>query len=128
MTTVVPEQITFSPATRYPYRVDATPLIIELRGSRFMADARLVVALDGDTVYDGGFVAGFRESFSVSPGSHVIETKLHMGFGMRCRRYEFTVEAGHQRQTARAMRARLAYSRLGGNFALKLDLGPIDSP
>jgi hypothetical protein len=61
----------------------------------FANDPRVVVALDGRTLHDGSFVAGFEMTVELDAGPHRLTTT-----------------------------ARLDYSRFWGNFARKLDLRP----
>ncbi|MBX3185521.1 MAG: hypothetical protein KF819_00845 [Labilithrix sp.] len=79
----------------------------------FLADARLVITVDGASVYDGSFKQGVDLLVPVAPGVHAVETLIDVGGITRRRHYSVTVSPG------RGVTLALAYSRFWGNFASK---------
>ncbi len=89
----------------------------------FAVDASLALALDGSLIYEGSLGRGFDVSGPVAAGPHVLETAISLGLVARRRRYDFAIEAaGAYRGPAAAYVARLAYSRVWGNFTKRLEL------
>jgi len=86
----------------------------------FLTDARLTVALDGYVIFDGSFRAGFEVGGPITPGPHVLSTRIEMDVLTRAREYRF--EIPHGTSDAAAWIATLDYSRLWGNFTKKLAL------
>ena len=89
----------------------------------FLNAPRLLVRLDGRTLFDGSFKEGFDVSLDVQPGRPVIETFIgpRPDFA-RTQRIELalTTEGGYR--DVPAVEARLRYSRLSGNFERKASL------
>jgi hypothetical protein len=94
----------------------------------FANSPRLVVTVDGQSVFDGSFRGGFVCSIEVGPGTHTIETAIAMGLGLSQKR-QFQIAmpapAGDGGQAV-GVEASLQYNRLLGNFATKLDVKRID--
>lgn len=84
----------------------------------FLNDPRLVIQLDGRTVYDGSFKSGFDVSVEVQPGPHVVETAIHAPIGglARTQKIELALDADGGYRGIPAVDARLEYSRMTGNF------------
>jgi hypothetical protein len=75
----------------------------------FLVDARLVVFLNGHTIYDGSFKTGFNVAYPFAPGKHVIMTWIEMAATSRNR--EYTIDVPPE-----GCVVVLSYSRLWGNF------------
>lgn len=82
----------------------------------FLTDVRVEVRLDGETIYDGGFMEGFRAETDAAPGTHRVETFIHLGLMARKKMYRLAV--GN-----RPVEAVLQYSRIWGNFKNELRTG-----
>jgi hypothetical protein len=86
----------------------------------FLTDARLTVCLDGYAIYDGSFRSGFDVGGPISPGPHLLTTRLDVDLFSRSREYRFDIAA--DATSPATWVATLDYSRLWGNFARKLAL------
>jgi hypothetical protein len=76
----------------------------------FVNDPRLTVLVNGWCAYDGSFKNGFDVRFPVTPGPHLIVTRINiLGMG---REKHYTVMATH----GHATEVWLDYSRFWGNF------------
>lgn len=87
----------------------------------FLNDPRLVVELDGRTVYDGAFKDGFDVTLDVTPGDHTIGTAVYLLGSARRQSIPLALCAPGYRDVP-AVEARLSYSRLSGNFDRKLSI------
>lgn len=87
----------------------------------FLNDPRLVVELDGRTVFDGAFKDGFDVSLDVAPGDHTIATAVYLLGAARRQSIPLALGAPGYRDVP-AVEARLSYSRLSGNFDRKLSI------
>lgn len=74
-----------------------------------LLDARLVVFLNGQTIYDGSFKHGFNVAFPFASGKHTIMTWIEMRAMSRNR--EYTIEVPPE-----GCVVTLSYNRLWGNF------------
>lgn len=83
-------------------------------------DARLVVQVDDDVLYDGSFLAGCDATREVPEGPHVLSAKVHTSVVRRGRKYRFDVRAEGYRDAPTAVTVRLEYNRRWGNFTRKL--------
>ncbi len=89
----------------------------------FLNDPRLVVTLDQRTLYDGSFRHGFEVALEVSPGSHVVETAIHLAGSLaRRQQIELVLDAKNGYRDVPVVHGRLEYSRLSGNFKKRVSL------
>jgi hypothetical protein len=96
------------------------------RPGMMLNSPRLVVRVDGESIYDGSFRDGFVAAVEVAPGTHGIETSIELAPGLaRLKRFSITMPASEPGR-APGLEARLQYSRLWGNFSDKLDVRRID--
>lgn len=79
----------------------------------FLADARLLLAVDGRPAYDGSFKEGVDVTLDVGPGGHRLESRIEMGALARTKQWD--IEVGDA-----PVVAELAYSRFWGNFKKSL--------
>ncbi len=82
----------------------------------FLADVRVVIGVDGQVVYDGGFVSGFDVDLHVDSGAHVVTSEIKLPPISRKR--EYRVDVGMNEEVT----ATLVYSRLWGNFKKTLSI------
>jgi hypothetical protein len=75
----------------------------------FLTDVRVVLQLDGTTIYDGGFLAGIDLRVPVSPGDHRLESVIDLGLAKRRRSWDVVVRDSDCDVV-------LEYSRMWGNF------------
>ena len=94
----------------------------------FANSPRLVVTVNGQSVFDGAFRGGFVSSIDVGPGTHTMETAITMGLGLTQKRQFHIAMPTSERDHAVGVEAQLQYNRLLGNFATKLDVKRIDGP
>jgi len=83
----------------------------------FMGDARVVLLLDGATIYEGGFKAGIDVTLPAAPAQHRLESRIELGVVKRRRTWDLAVPSAGCVVT-------LAYSRLWGNFAKGVRIDP----
>lgn len=76
----------------------------------FLTDVRVVLLLDGVTVYEGGFKAGIDVTAPTALGQHRLESIIELGLAKRRRAWAIAVPPS-------GCDFRLEYSRLWGNFA-----------
>ena len=81
----------------------------------FIADARVVLLLDGVPFYDGGFLAGIDAVAPAAPGLHRLESIIDIGIVQRRRAWD----------VAAPCLVALEYSRLWGNFSKKPRIVPL---
>jgi hypothetical protein len=84
-------------------------------------DPRVVVGVDGRTLYDGSFRDGFDVSVEVQPGTHVLETAIHGGGSVERQRFELALDERNYRDVP-IVDAKLSYSRLAGCFDKRVSL------
>lgn len=86
----------------------------------FLVDARLVITIDGQPIYDGSFQSGMDVCVPVIAGwRRVVASMEVLGTGIwRSRDYSIDFSSG------RSMTLVLEYSRFWGNFANKPKLVP----
>ena len=87
----------------------------------FINDPRVVVSLDGRTVYDGSFKDGFDVSLEVEPGPHVVDTTISVLGASRRQKIPLPLGDGSYRDV-QVVEATLSYSRFWGNFTKRLAL------
>lgn len=94
--------------------------IVLPRPGFFIADARLVVTIDGHPVHDGSFLTGMDVCVPVMPGFRRVGTAMELlGTGIwRSREYPIDLSSG------RSTTLVLEYSRFWGNFAKTPKLVP----
>jgi hypothetical protein len=88
----------------------------------FLNDPRLVVTLDQRTLYDGSFKSGFEVSLDVVPGTHVLETAIHLGGVARKQQIPLALDGTKGYRDVPAVHGTLEYSRLTGNFKKRVSL------
>lgn len=87
----------------------------------FLNNARLVVTLDGRSLFDGSLGDGFDVSLNLDPGSHTLETAL--GYLGSWRRQQISLDLSRDSyRDVTEVRARLHYNRLAGNFKRRLTM------
>lgn len=88
----------------------------------FLNDPRVVVTLGDRTLYDGSFREGFSVSVEIPPGDHVLETAIHVAGTPARQRFELPLGDTGSYRGAAIVEAKLAYSRLTGNFDKRFSL------
>ncbi|HEY4056214.1 MAG TPA: hypothetical protein VGM39_06370 [Kofleriaceae bacterium] len=81
----------------------------------FISDVALGLWLDGQPIFQDGFLSGVDVSLPAAPGSHRLDAMIDLGVVRRRRSWDVDVPAPGCEVTIR-------YSRFWGNFAKKLDL------
>lgn len=81
----------------------------------FLNDPRLVVTVGDQTVFDGKFKSGFDATVVVAPGDHQIQTAVMIGPLARRQAIPLRLGGAGYRD-AKAVEARLSYSRITSNF------------
>lgn len=79
----------------------------------FLTDTRIVVSVNGQTIYDGSFLTGFERTVSVLPGRQFVDAVIEAGPIRRTRRYPIDVAPANGYTVA------LSYSRMWGGFTKK---------
>ena len=87
----------------------------------FINAPRLVVELDGRTVYDGAFKDGFDVTLDVTPTRHEVKTAVYMLGVAKRQTIPLALEGGGYRDVP-AVEAKLSYSRLAGNFDRRVSI------
>lgn len=88
----------------------------------FLNDPRLVVTLDQRTLYDGSFKNGFDVSLDVDPGTHLLETAIHLGGIARKQQIPLALDGANGYRDVPVVHGTLEYSRLTGNFKKRVSL------
>lgn len=88
----------------------------------FLTDVRCEIHLNGNVVYDGGFLEGFDIAGDVAEGRHRIRTLIHLGPVARTKEVDVIVP-GHA-----GLDVELRYSRFWGNFTSKPTLRVVHDP
>lgn len=89
----------------------------------FLNDPRLVVMLDERKVYDGSFLHGFDVALEVQPGTHVVETAIHLAGSLaRRQRIELVLDGSNGYRDVPVVHGKLEYSRMSGNFKKRVSL------
>lgn len=90
----------------------------------FAVDARMTVRVDGQTVYEGSFMAGFERALELAHGAHGLEAEIGGGVLRRRKAWSFAVPPSSPEgsEGARSLVVGIRYSRLWGTFERDLSV------